>query len=318
MLPRSISHDHCDRPLGWLAGSELVRDCEIQLHVDWLPWRAPPLAPASRGSRARFAAAGGRGVSTCCAAALAAIDSARTHTAAVALDMSLLIPGLFAAHWRNHDPARLSDRRDCDVVRDDWRLHDRRQLDRPDLAQWLEFVRRHQGRRIVCSGGDERAARDLLRRVAGAPPRGRLHGRARHARRRPLLDAWLDGRLRCRPWTQPEPDAPRRLVSPSWASEQRRSPPRRLRPLRPLAAARTGRAASACAVSRQRGPGRPDPHRRSSGPGRPRRSPRRFAAHSYPYPTDASFFFSSRRASETRHLTVPKGMPSIDPICSYE
>ena len=49
-------------------------------------------AAAGRG----FASAAGRGVSTCCAAAFAAIDSARTHTAAVALDMSLLIPALFA------------------------------------------------------------------------------------------------------------------------------------------------------------------------------------------------------------------------------
>ena len=56
----SISHDQRDRPLGWLAGSELIRDREIQLHVDWLPWRgAPPLAPAWRRRRS----AGGRGVS---------------------------------------------------------------------------------------------------------------------------------------------------------------------------------------------------------------------------------------------------------------
>ena len=120
--------------------------------------------------------------------------------------------------------------------------------------------------------------------------------------------------------TRRQPDAPRPLVCPSLRSQghgdhddetdgrrdRLKLPPER------------GRATSACAVSRRRGPGTPHPHRRSSGRGRRRRSPRRFAVHSYAYPTDASFFFSRRRASETRHFTVPTGMPSIEPICSYE
>ena len=36
------------------------------------------------------------------------------------------------------------------------------------------------------------------------------------------------------------------------------------------------------------------------------------------YPLAASLRFNTRRASDTRHFSVPTGMSSIEPICSYE
>ena len=179
---------------------------------------------------------------------------------------------------------------------------------------------RHCAGRLVADGGDERAARDLVRRIAGAPPCGRSHsaGASRPAPA-PAARGWFD-----RGWRRDGGRDRSRRGSHDWllrAAHQHHAdrPRRQPRQPRATAAARTRPVRlRLCAASRRRGPGTRDPHRRSSGRGRRRRSRCRFAVHSYAYPTDASFFFSSRRASETRHLTVPTGMPSIEPICSYE
>ena len=217
-------------------------------------------------------------------------------------------------------------------ARDDGRLRNRRQLDRLQGLQRLERLgwrldrRRHDdARRDRRHGGDERAARDLSASLAADAPADGWRACIGRATSRPApsvsataaVDSGSVDRRRSSQSSTASRTLPPRLVSRRAHHDPRRSRHDN-RGSCDDGCRQTGPCDFGCAAARPRGPGRRirvDVHQVADGVVDRRR---RFAVHSYAYPTDASFFFSSRRASETRHLTVPTGMSSIEPICSYE